>query len=157
MRNRAKRGEPLLWMQAHVNIKQADCLLWPFGRTSKGYGSLRTQGKTTHAHRVMCLLAHGDAPPNTEVAHSCGVRACVNPSHLRHASSKENAGDMVLHGKSLAEEKNPKAKLKADQVREIRSLVASGSATQAEAARIFGVTAAAVSLIIKRKNWTNLR
>ena len=156
MKNRAKRGQPLLWIQANVDIKQTDCLLWPFGKTSKGYGSLRLQGKTIHAHRAMCLLAHGDPPPNTEVAHSCGVKACVNPTHLRHASSKENASDMILHGKSLAEEKSPRAKLNADQVREIRSLVASCSLTQAEAARTFGVSAAAVSLVVKRKNWPNL-
>ncbi len=153
MKTRSKYGEPLRWLKSHATTSETDCLHWPFGKTVKGYGSVRMGGVTMHAHRAMCLLAHGEAPPNTEVAHSCGVRDCVNPNHLRHATSKENSSDTALHGRNLAGDKHPRAKLTSAQVEDIRARVGAGLITQAEAARHYAVTDAAISLIVRRINW----
>jgi len=87
------------WLLANVGCDQADCLPWPFGTLENGYGSLILKGSRTTAHREMCRLAHGEPPAaNLDAAHSCGVRACCNPRHLRWATRTSNANDRIAHG-----------------------------------------------------------
>ena len=89
-------GEPLAWLKLHAGWNGAECLLWPFGHTTDGYGSVSFNGKTTGAHRAMCVLAHGSPPAGQmQAAHSCGRghEGCVNPKHLRWATSFDNHQD----------------------------------------------------------------
>lgn len=78
-----------------------DCLIWPYGRSDNGYGTLRVGGKKWYAHRYVCFLRHGH-PPTTglDAAHSCGngQLGCVNPGHLRWATRAENVADAIEHG-----------------------------------------------------------
>jgi hypothetical protein len=76
------------------------CIEWQHGRTSKGYGSLRSQGKTVYAHRVMYELVYGPIPDGAYVLHSCDNPPCVNPVHLRAGSAKDNVDDMVSRGRA---------------------------------------------------------
>ena len=99
----AQRGELVSWIAENANHSGDACLKWPFGRRkAKGYGSVTFRGVSTAAHRVMCILAHGEPPTSKHAAaHSCGMghEGCVNPKHLRWATSKENAADAVMHKK----------------------------------------------------------
>lgn len=71
------------------------CVLWPYYRTSRGYGRLGDKS----AHRMMCIMAHGDPPfEGAQAAHWCGNASCVNPAHLRWATQKENEEDKYRHG-----------------------------------------------------------
>lgn len=154
---RAKYGEPLEWLRLHSSYPGDDCLIWPYGRTPKGYGSVRWNGRTIHAHRAMCIMAHGEpASGYTEAAHSCGNAGCCNPQHLRHSTSAANHRDKAAHGTILCGEAHPRAKLKDADIIEIRRLLARGEKTQAELARSFGVTDGAISLAVKRTNWSCL-
>jgi hypothetical protein len=65
----------------------------------------------------MCILAHG-APPfeGAEAAHSCGTTGCVNPNHIRWATTKENIADKNIHGTMSRGEGHYKAKLTGQQV-----------------------------------------
>lgn len=59
---RAFNGEPLAWIESHVNFDRGECLLWPFAQRGHGYGAVVVEGKPTPAHRVMCSLVNGPPP-----------------------------------------------------------------------------------------------
>lgn len=131
-----------------VVYEEDDCLIWPFGRTKKGYGC----ATKIEAHRWVCFLSHGEPPAGkTDAAHSCGNRLCVNPKHLRWASRKENVADTLAHGTDNRGEKSPTSKLTADQVRQIRSLY--GTMTVRELAAKFGVSGPTICNIQFRQTW----
>lgn len=93
----ARHGEPLRWLLDHVEYPEKGCLIWPFARDGKGYGSLGKKG----AHRRMCEIVNGPAPtPKHHAAHSCGNGhlGCVHPRHVRWATCSENQMDRFLHG-----------------------------------------------------------
>jgi hypothetical protein len=97
----APYGESADFLRRLVGHEGDECVLWPYGKASTGYGQTRLNGQAVNAHRAMCVLAHGE-PPNAEVeaAHRCGNRSCVNPNHLRWATRSENQMDRVEHGRS---------------------------------------------------------
>jgi HNH endonuclease len=69
-----------------------NCLLWPFGIGSHGYGAYAD----TTVPRFVCNAVYGPPPfPRAEAAHSCHVRACVNPRHLRWATRQQNEDDKL--------------------------------------------------------------
>jgi hypothetical protein len=74
-----------------------------------------------NAHRVMALLAHGDAPSQShEVAHSCHNPGCVNPQHLRWATKSENNLEKADNGTQRRGETTPNSVLTEGAVRAIR-------------------------------------
>lgn len=92
-------GQAQQWLDDHVGYEGDSCLLWPFGHSSTGYGTVNYYGTVGGAHRFMCRLAHGEPPsPDMQAAHRCGVRSCVNPKHLRWATQAENEADKIIHG-----------------------------------------------------------
>jgi len=133
-----------------------DCVLWPYGKNAYGYGRLGTPfGGTRGAHRVACMLAHGDPPVGHDAAHSCRSRACVNPRHLRWATRKENMRDKVRDGTNPTGERHGGAKLDEQDVIDIRSRVRAGEVQSALAAE-FGVSRATVCLLVSGKNWAHV-
>ena len=98
----ARMGALLEWVEDHIDFSSDDCLAWPFGRDQKGYGAVKFRGIQTNAHRVMCILAHGEPTSEMQHAlHSCGQghNGCVNPRHLRWGSVKDNCDDRTKHAK----------------------------------------------------------
>lgn len=127
-----------------------DCLIWPYGRDSNGYGVI---GHGT-VHSRLCEDAHGPKPtPDHEVAHKCGKghEGCVAKRHLRWATRAENQADKVIHGTSLKGEANPNRKLTEDEVAAIRAL--RGRKTQHQIAAMFGIDQTTVSDVQRRRTW----
>lgn len=90
---RALAGEPQQFIRDHVGYHGDDCVLWPFARAWNGYPEMQFGGKQARAHRVMCMLAHGDPPePYFEASHICenGHEGCVNPRHLMWETHYDN-------------------------------------------------------------------
>lgn len=75
-----------------------DCILFTGGKTSKGYGACYVNGKQITAHRLAYIRAYGEIPKGMMVLHSCDVKACMNPSHLRLGTAKENMADALVRG-----------------------------------------------------------
>lgn len=65
-----------------------------FGTISPGgYGRIHIggrQGKYWQAHRLSYVMAFGAVADDMDIDHQCLNRSCVNPSHLRAATRKQN-------------------------------------------------------------------
>jgi hypothetical protein len=119
-----KRGEGVTaaWLHSHASYDGSDCLIWPFARTTAGYGCFGHEGEHYRAHRYMCRLVNGPPPtPKHEAAHSCGRGhdACVHPKHLSWKTRKENQDDRIAHG--TVPKRPRRVMLTPEQVIEIRA------------------------------------
>lgn len=77
---------------AKVN-KTESCWEWAArSHDSHGYGQMRvgSPGKLWQAHRLSWSLTTGPIPAGLFIDHICHNRNCVNPSHLRLATNKQN-------------------------------------------------------------------
>lgn len=95
------KGRNLKWLQDRVLHQGDECLIWPYSRNHQGYGQLGYHQKMRKAHRVMCILAHGEPPtPKHHAAHSCGNGhlGCVHPGHLSWKTPQENRTESNAHG-----------------------------------------------------------
>ena len=90
-------------------VERSDsCWLWKgWTRDGIGYGLFNISFQTEYgsatgqfaAHRIAYVLTNGAIPPGYDVLHSCDVRACVNPAHLRIGTDQDNALDKTLRGR----------------------------------------------------------
>lgn len=155
---RTPMGAPQKWIDDHADVESDDCLIWPFSRNLYGYGQINISGTPVGVHRIMCERANGAAPSDKhEAAHSCGNGhlGCVQPKHLRWATSAENSADTYAHGTINRGVKNGSAVLSEDQVREIRAN--RHLLSERKLAAAYGVSRSTVSDIIHRRNWAWLR
>lgn len=158
--------------------KSGSCWMWTGSLTNAGYGHMyvrwdRDTRKRVYAqaHRLAYEHYVGHIPDGMYVCHRCDVRACVNPGHLFLGTHADNMRDMSAKGRwgrnavntgkfrcpadRIARgERAWKARLTADQVREIREL--RGSATLAELASRYGVSLPTISDICARRTWRHV-
>jgi DNA invertase Pin-like site-specific DNA recombinase len=87
----------------------------------------------------------------------CNNPSCVNPFHLKVGTQKENMEDMVKAGRQnkLKGEKHNRAKLKNEQVLEIRALKKSGMRT-CDIMKKFSLSKTTVLRIISRRLWKHI-
>ena len=128
-----RNGAPVLRTQQADVLRQLaaidtdDCTIWPHNLKPGGYPDVKFERKSTTGHRLVCRWAHGEPPtPMHEAAHSCGVRACVNPKHLRWATGSENQADRMVHGTAALGESHPSARLTEADVLAIRTRYRNG-------------------------------
>ena len=137
------------------------CWNWLGAKTGRGYGhfGLRVNGKQFYikAHRAAYELANGIAPGDKEVMHSCDNPSCCNPSHLVLGSHKANMTDMKKKGRAKGHkgERNFKASLTEDQVKEIRGYENYYGLTKTLAER-YGVTRETIWSVRAGKTWQHV-
>jgi hypothetical protein len=131
-----------------------ECIEWVGARLPSGYGTVYFHNVKMPAHRAMWRWWWGEIPTGQEIMHKCDNRGCVNPYHLCLGTHAENQQDMKRKGRSTIGERNPLAKLKDEQVKEIRFLYATGTVSQYELAERFGVTQTNISMIVNYLTWT---
>lgn len=159
------RAKPHLWEHAEARFRALapaepganGCMLWTRARFGNGYGSFKIlQGFCVGAHRMAYALHHGTSPGDKQVCHQCDTPLCVNPAHLFLGTNTENIADRVAKGRSnragALGEKNPAARLTAEQVSAIRDLIASGQTNVRIAAR-YDVSHSLISAIRRGKAW----
>lgn len=137
-------GKPFEFLERLCASPPHGCVIWPYSTDGSGYGKLFVGGKFKPAHVQSFIMFHKTTPlPGFHLAHFCFNRGCVNPLHVRIATAKENAGDMVAHGTRQSGERHAASKLSNAQADYIRASAAPG----VELATEFNVSTATVSLI----------
>ena len=151
--NRARSVNPALFDRVMIAVGSPDdCWSWPSGWDKDGYGVVKVGGKSLKVHRVVASLFYPQ--PQPLVRHICNNPACMNPVHLRAGTSLENARDRVAAGRGgdLAGERNGRAKLNDEQVKEIRGSTESG----ASLARKFGISKVMACKIRRGAAWSHI-
>lgn len=162
-----RRGDPLAggpmygtamhYLRSEVLLYDgSECLIWPFGRDTKGYAQVWVPEKAGKelVSRIVCKEHNGPPPTDRhEAAHSCGngKGGCVAKNHLSWKTRAANQSDRLGHGTHSRGEQSGAAKLTAADVRTIRSL--DGEKTRAEIASRFGVGKTTITNIINRQKW----
>lgn len=82
--------------------RQGECLVWTKSRRRNGYGQIKVNGRNRTAHRVAYELANGPIPDGLSIDHTCRNRACIEPRHLRLATTKQNAENRVSRPASVS-------------------------------------------------------
>jgi hypothetical protein len=88
--------EPRFWAKIE---KGEGCWLWTAAVGPGGYGQFQIGRRPHGAHRVAWMLANGPIPEGRLVIHSCDVRRCVRPDHLRLGNHTDNMLDQLSRGR----------------------------------------------------------
>lgn len=99
------------------------CWIWS-GNWTRGYGSITKDGRQKSTHRASYEFYKGPIPSGLHILHSCDVRACVNPNHLRAGTQSENI--MEAYDRNRIPPNHLRV-LTEDQVREIKKLLPTSS------------------------------
>lgn len=130
-----------------------ECLIWPYGGTTAGYGLVTLDGRKGYAHRFICEERNGPPPSGRyHAAHECGNNRCVNGSHLSWKTAKENELDKIIHGTHNRGERAGASKLTEADVRDILAL--RGVELQKDIAKRYGVIRQSISDIHRGKTWS---
>ena len=137
-----------------VDVRGPDeCWPWVGAIQQQGYGIFTafvdetcTKRQTIGAHVYAWKTINGPMPKGFQGNHTCDNPPCCNPSHVYAGTKKQNTADAMVrnHMKELLTpertqgEKNAKAKLTEEQVREIRAISLQGTSYVA-LAKIYGV------------------
>lgn len=154
-------AKPNRWIEflRLASIETDECVPWPYGCQGDGYGVVHVAGEpgatSRLTHRLVLERRVGSCPPGMVAAHAPGVchnPRCMNVRHLRWDTEKANQADKITDGTTNRGERSATARLTADQVRAIRSRIASGE-SQRSLAREFGVSHRLVRGIVHRQKW----
>jgi hypothetical protein len=104
-------------------------------------------------HQAVIRAFVGTPPtPKHEVAHGDGVPSNNHWRNLRWATRRENALDQIAHGTNVAGDRNGRAALCWDQVRDIRRESSAGE-TATRLAKKYGVGLSTISRITRSECW----
>lgn len=138
-----------------VDKKSDDfCWLWKSYFGKDGYGRFQIGDKQFRASRVM-LSVIGKRNNKLEVCHSCNNTLCVNPSHLRFGTNRDNYNDKVLAERDTKGSRHGESKLSEMDIPIIRAL--SAIFEYKSIGRIFGVSASMICRIVRGRNWTHVK
>lgn len=146
--------------------KTNDCWIWIGAHTPRGYGQMCVNYRNIRATRISLLLHGITVDKDRIVCHRCDTPSCVRPDHLFVGTASDNMRDMVAKGRMPMHlrkgntlyrgEKNPSARLTAEQVKEIRDRYANQDISQDALAKRYGVSPNCISRVIQRTTWTHI-
>jgi len=118
---------------------------------------MHLDGKTVLTHRASYTLQVGPIPAGLNILHSCNNRRCVEITHLRAGTQKENMKDRDKANRRIPPKGslNGQSKLTEEDIPKIRRLSAEGM-YQHDIARLFGVRKATICFIITGRSWAHV-
>jgi len=139
---------------AKVIVRGAsDCWLWTGCRNSLGYGRFNIgENVIINASRVSLVISTGRNPLDMDCLHSCDNPSCVNPSHLRWGTHKENMKDKKIRGRGKPPKRHTvhESALTRDNAEYIKRLVLLGF-SQSEVAKAYGVSPVVIYKAVHNK------
>ena len=97
------------FLKSYCVCPDTGCWLWEGAKYQNGYGWLKVFGKVVSAHRFSYELHKGSIPEGMHILHSCDVRHCVNPDHLRVGTHQENMREAAERGRMPTGDQHPMA------------------------------------------------
>ncbi len=129
------------------------CWLYDGKPTATGHATFYYGGAIQgSAHRVAYEVWVGPIPAGGYVMQTCENKLCCNPTHLKLAKFADVIKARDDAGKSIRGGRNPKAKLDAGQVEEIRRRALAGERLK-PLAEEFGVSLPTISQIKNNNAW----
>lgn len=141
-----------------------DCWPWLASTNKDGYGQFWIGYTFVPAHRYAYVFKYQQRlSEGILICHHCDNPACCNPNHLFEGTVKDNVSDKMRKGRHgdptpinpAKGSSHGMATLQESDVLKIRYIASNGT-PQIEIARTFGVSAAQISAIIKRKYWRHI-
>ena len=122
------------------------CLEWTRCLNTDGYPRANIDGDCNiKVHRLVYSLCHPEEDIKGKVIrHTCDNPVCINPKHLLSGTPAENSLDRSVRQRTNI------AKLTPEQVRELRTLHATGDYYLWELGEMFGINYRTASYVIKR-------
>lgn len=137
-----------------IPVPMCGCRVWLGSLDTIGYGHLRVGGVLQKAHRVAWSDYSGQpVPEGMHVLHSCDVRSCVEPTHLRLGTHQENMNDKVRRGRQSKGTTSGRNSLNDNKVRRIRE---EGRSVKYWAV-LFGVSERTVQEVVAGKSWRHVQ
>lgn len=147
--------EERLWEK----VKKTDtCWIWTGAKTKLGYGKIggrEWKNGWIGAHRAMWEIVNGEIPKGMVICHQCDNPSCVRPSHLFLGTREDNENDKIMKKRHLFGERHNLAKLKLEQVIQIKDEYAIGNVTQYQLAGKYNVSQTEINRIINNKRWAS--
>lgn len=135
--------------------KTDNCWYWTGRRNDSGYGVIAINKKQVRAHRFSYFLHYGEWPM-PEGRHICDTPACVRPDHIVPGTHAQNMRDMQKRRRHAHGERNASSRLKEEEVRAIKQLLAQG-VKQSVIAQKFRIAPPHVSKINTGQVWAHVK
>lgn len=140
------------------NVEKPDgdggCWLWSGPASKNGYGVITVGHQAFAVHRVSWEKHNNEkVPSGLMVCHKCNVKLCINPDHLYIGTHNDNMRDMS-NSNVLKGDKNPKALLSENDVREIKQHIRERRIVYRNLAKMYGVSRQAIQDIASGRTWS---
>lgn len=123
----------------------------------RGYRAItwKRLGKLTrfYIHRAVCEVFNGPPPEDMECRHLNGDMTDNRAENLAWGTALENQQDRYAHGTVLYGERNPMAKLTADQVQRMKEIRSAENTPYYRIGPMFGVSTMTAYRAIKEISW----
>lgn len=75
-----------------IYLTKSDCWVWLGAKNKEGYGVTGVDLPSGFiVHRLVYEFVNGSVPPDMVLGHTCELRLCCNPKHLKPMTEQENA------------------------------------------------------------------
>lgn len=103
----AKEAPFMRFLKSYTVCPDTGCWLWEGSKYSNGYGWIKVFGRVVSAHRFSHELHNGPIEEGEHILHSCDVKHCVNPDHLRAGTHQENMSEAAARGRMRSGKSHP--------------------------------------------------